>query len=160
MNNSQKIIRDILFLEKTNMTPILNHYGIHFDKSKVLDDINKYNHDLSNLYYSYSDKDILKGYYRFNFDHEKDIIVRSIQLNSALKNPNNLKGLLNNAFQQLLLIKDEIKIYAWVHTCNSKSIKLLKKLNFEFEHGQRDAAKFFISKSNLLTTLGKKGFDI
>lgn len=159
MNNAQRIIRDILNLEKINMTPILNHYGKHFNESMILADIERYNTKLSNIYYSYSDEDILQCYYRYNFDEENNIIVRSIQLNQNNIGPTNLKKLLNNAYKQLISIKEELKIYAWVHTYNSKSIRLLEKLNFKFETGQRDASKFFIYKSKLLSTLEEKGFN-
>lgn len=154
-----KISLDILDLEKLNMTSILNEHGKTFDESEIMMNIAKYNSGLYNLFCYYSEKDILLGYFRYNFDEEKNIIVRSIQLHPKAKNPNALKLLLYIAYRHLKLINNEIKIYAWVNIRNDKSFKLLEKLNFEFEKGNRDASKFSITKSQLISSLVSMGFD-
>jgi len=158
MLTTNKIIQDILRLEKENMTPILNHYGIHFDEKEILKDIKRHNKNLTNLIYIYSRNNELLGYLRFNFDKKKDILVRSIQLDLTSNHPNTMRRLLQLSYDQLFKTNSEFKIYAWVNNQNSKSFNLLEKLNFNFEKGNKDASMFSISKSTLISKLKSLGF--
>jgi hypothetical protein len=153
-----KIIRDIIELERFNMTPILNNHGKEFNEFEILADITTNNFGLRNLFCVYSKNDILEGYFRYNFDEEGNVIVRSIQINPNSANFSVLKKLLCIAYMHLRLLKEEILIYAWVNNGNTPSFNLLRKLNFKFGTGNRDASKFIVSKSTLLATLIKIGF--
>ena len=153
----QKLIKisiDIIELEKLNMTPILNHHGLNFDDKALMMDIAKNNSGLYNTFCYYSEYDDLNGYFRFNYDDEKNIIVRSIQLRPKAS-PNVLRQLLYIAYHQLenKQIPDNTKIYGWVNASNKKSFRLLTKLGFEYEDGHKDASKFSTKKINLIEVL-------
>jgi hypothetical protein len=156
-----KISLDILELEELNMKTILAHHGILFDEKNLMMDIAKYNSGLYNLFCYYSEKDVLLGYFRYNFDEEKNIVIRSIQINLTKKNPNVLRAFLYMAHRilQNSAIDDKTKIYAWVNVSNAKSFKLLEHLGFKFETGHKDATKFSTTKKDLVFKLKKMDID-
>lgn len=154
-----KISLDILALEELNMTPILSQHGMKFSEKEVMIDIAKNNSGLYNLFCYYSEEGILQGYFRYNFDKEKNILIRSVQLNPLKSNPNVLKQLLYIAYKHLLQIGRELTIYAWVNLKNSKSFKLLERLGFKFEKANSNASKLSISKADLMHKLISLGFD-
>lgn len=156
-----KISIDILDLEQTNMTPILSQHGITFSDKDLMMDIAKNNSGLYNLFCYYSEQDDLKGYFRYNYDNDKNIIIRSIQLQQPKTSPNVLRQLLYIAYRQLEnnILPDTTKIYAWVNTSNQKSFDLLKKLGFKYETGHKDASKFSTTKTDLLKIFKKFNID-
>lgn len=131
----QRVIDDIIALDRSNMAPLLHWQGQQFDEAFVRRDISRNNPDLKNVVCCYDD-DALQGYFRFSVDSLGHVLVRSLQLNKTAPKRTLLR-LLARAYEllQTASLPEYTLIRAISNTFNTPSIRFQQKLGFHYDSG-------------------------